>query len=156
MEKITACAKEPASGGRMSGEGRRKSGLCAGEILVMIAGGLCENVQTPDVQTGRNVMQKLVLAAVATAALGVMAVSVAAAADAQGARHRIRHHVWVGDYGPYFGADPAVRGPYVMNGNFDWRRRGEHRPWYAHGYNDDCVAWSPDAYHYACDPNYRY
>jgi hypothetical protein len=43
-----------------------------------------------------------------------------------------------------------------MNGNFDWRRRGEQRPWYAHGYNDDCVAWSQNAYHYACDVNSRY
>ncbi len=43
-----------------------------------------------------------------------------------------------------------------MNGNFDWRRRGEHVPWYGHGYTDNCVAWSRDAYHYACDANNRY
>jgi hypothetical protein len=55
-------------------------------------------------------------------------------------------------------ANPAVRGGYIMNGNFDWRRirPGEKLPWYAHGYADDCVAWTPHAYHYACDPNAQY
>jgi hypothetical protein len=101
-------------------------------------------------------MRKLMVAIAATAALGVLPVSVAAAADAQGKHHRIRRHVAA--HGPYVAADPAVRDGYVMNGLFDWRRirPGEKLPWYAHGYNDDCVAWEPHAYHYACDPNNRY
>jgi hypothetical protein len=101
-------------------------------------------------------MQKLMIAAAITAALGALPVSGAAAADAPGKHHHARHHLRAGDYAPYSFADPAVRGDYVMNGNFDWRRRGERRPWYARGYNDDCVAWTQNAYHYACDPNNRY
>ena len=103
-------------------------------------------------------MQKLVIAAVATVALGVLPISAAAAADAQGVhRHHARHHAG-GPYGPYVFANPAVRDGYVMNGSFDWRRLrpGYELPWYAHGYSDDCVAWTPHAYHYACDPNNRY
>jgi hypothetical protein len=103
---------------------------------------------------GRNVMQKLIIAIVATAALGVLPVS-AEAADAQGTHHhRARHHAGAGP-----SVDPAaVRDGYVMNGGFDWRRirPGKKLPWYAHGYTDDCVAWTEHAYHYACDPNNRY
>jgi hypothetical protein len=99
-------------------------------------------------------MQKLMTAAAMIAAMGMLPVSAAMAEDAPARHHHARHHkAYSGD--AY--VDPAaVRDGYVMNGNFDWRRRGEHRPWYAHGYNDDCVAWSHDAYHYACDPNNRY
>jgi len=45
-----------------------------------------------------------------------------------------------------------------MNGAFDWRHRrnGWNPPWYAYGYNGNCFAWTPHAYHYACDPNSRY
>jgi hypothetical protein len=110
-----------------------------------------------DMRMGRNVMQKLTIALLATAALGVLPISAAAAADAPGVHHhRARHHA--GAYGPYVIADPAVRDGYVMNGAFDWRRLhpGHEMPWYAHGYSSDCVAWTPDAYHYACDPNNRY
>jgi hypothetical protein len=100
-------------------------------------------------------MQKLTIAAAMIAALGMLPVSAAVAADAPAKHRHVRHHVKVNADDAY--VDPAaVRGGYVMNGNFDWRRRGEHRPWYAHGYNDDCVAWSQNAYHYACDPNNRY
>jgi hypothetical protein len=103
--------------------------------------------------TGRNVMQKLVVAVAVTATLGLLPVSSATAAGTPSRQHhRVRNHVPV--HPPY--ADPAVRGGYIMNGNFDWRRRGEHVPWYGHGYSDDCVAWSQNAYHYACDPNNRY
>jgi hypothetical protein len=51
-----------------------------------------------------------------------------------------------------------IRDGYVMNGAFDWRRLrpGQEMPWYAHGYSNDCVAWTPNAYHYAGDPNNRY
>jgi hypothetical protein len=103
-------------------------------------------------------MRKLIIAAVATVVTGGLPVSIAVAADAQGLHHRHRHHAgaFPGAYDPYLAGNPAVRDGYIMNGSFDWRRIGEHRPWYAHGYNDDCVAWTKDAYHYACDPNYRY
>jgi hypothetical protein len=97
-------------------------------------------------------MRKLTMAAVAAIVAGGLPVA-AVAADAQDTHHHHRHHVRT--YEPSV-ADPAVRDGYVMNGNFDWRRRGEHRPWYAHGYSDDCVAWEQHAYHYACDPNARY
>jgi hypothetical protein len=98
-------------------------------------------------------MRKIMMAAVA--AIVTAGVPVAAAADADGPHHRVRHH-HAHTYVPYVDADPAVRGGYVMNGNFDWRRRGEPVPWYGHGYDDNCVAWTKDAYHYACDPNSRY
>jgi hypothetical protein len=109
---------------------------------------------------GKNVMRKLIIAIASTVALGVLQMSAAAAADAQSTHHRhVRHHA--GTYGPYDPSvtyNPAVRDGYVMNGNFDWRRLrpGVKRPWYAHGYTDDCVAWTEHAYHYACDPNNRY
>ena len=98
-------------------------------------------------------MRKLTIAVVTTILMGGSGLS-AVAADAQAAHHRARHHVRT--YVPYEEADPAVRGGYVMNGNFDWRRRGAHVPWYGHGYTDNCVAWTEHAYHYACDPNNRY
>ena len=100
-------------------------------------------------------MQKLTIALFATAALDVLAISAVAAADAQDVHHhRARHHT--GSHGPY--VNPAVRDGYVMNGAFDWRplRPGQEMPWYAHGYSNDCVAWTRHAYHYACDPNNRY
>jgi hypothetical protein len=98
-------------------------------------------------------MRKLTIAAVATIVIGGLPVA-ALADDAQGTHHRIRHHSRV--YAPYIESDPAVRDGYVMNGNFDWRRRDEHVKWYGHGYTNNCVAWTHDAYHYACDPNSRY
>jgi hypothetical protein len=97
-------------------------------------------------------MRKLTIAVAATIMGGLAFAAVAA--DEPGTHHGVRHHR--GHVYPYLADNPAVRGPYIMNGNFDWRRIGEQRPWYAHGYNDDCVAWSHDAYHYACDPNNRY
>jgi hypothetical protein len=98
-------------------------------------------------------MHKVMMAAAAAIVIGGLPVA-AAAGDADGVHHRRHHHAR--SYVPYEDADPAVRGAYIMNGNFDWRRRGEHRPWYAHGYSDNCVAWEKNAYHYACDPNSRY
>jgi hypothetical protein len=92
------------------------------------------------------------MAAVAAIAIGGLPAA-AAAGDAPDGHHRIRHHART--HVPYE-ADPAVRGDFVMNGLFDWRRRGGHRAWYAHGYSDNCVAWEKHAYHYACDENGRY
>jgi hypothetical protein len=101
-------------------------------------------------------MRKLTIAFIATIVVGGLPVA-AGAADAQGTHHRVQHrHVRAGAYVPYVEADPAVRDGYTMNGNFDWRRRGEPVPWYGHGYSDNCVAWEQNAYHYACDPNSRY
>jgi hypothetical protein len=99
-------------------------------------------------------MRKLIVAAMATTVMAGLPVAAAVAADAQETHHRARHHVRT--YAPYYEADPAVRDGYVMNGNFDWRRRGAHVKWYGHGYSDNCVAWEKHAYHYACDPNGRY
>jgi hypothetical protein len=102
-------------------------------------------------------MQRLISAIATTVALSVLPISAAAGADAQGVHHhRARHHA--ASYGPYVTANPAVRDGYVMNGAFDWRplHSGHELPWYAHGYSNDCVAWTRDAYHYACDPNNRY
>ena len=47
---------------------------------------------------------------------------------------------------------------YVSNGSFDWRRRhpGVPVPWYAYSQSGNCFVWTPNAYHYACDPNSRY
>src|SRR5262245_28457363 len=102
-------------------------------------------------------MQKLIIAAAATIALGVVLISVAAAADAQGVHNRhARHHA--GSYGPYVFADPAIRDGHVMNGAFDWRpvHGGPELPSSAHAYGSECVASTRHAYHYACDPNNRY
>jgi hypothetical protein len=107
-----------------------------------------------DRPTGRRVMRKLTMAAVATIVLGGLPIAAAVAGDAQGTHHRFRHHARA--YGPYLEYDPAIQDGYTMNGNFDWRRRGQKRPWYAHGYSDNCVAWEKHAYHYACDVNGRY
>ena len=93
-------------------------------------------------------MQKHVIAIMTAVVMGALPVSLAVAA-----KHH-HHHVREGAYLPE--ADPPVRGGYIMNGNFDWRRRGEPVPWYGRGYSDSCVAWTQNAYHYACDPNGRY
>lgn len=47
---------------------------------------------------------------------------------------------------------------YVPNGSFDWRHRrpGQPVPWYAYSQSGNCYVWTPNAYHYACDPNSRY
>jgi hypothetical protein len=94
-------------------------------------------------------MRKQAITMMAAIVMGALSVSAAVAVDQQGTHRGTRHH-------PYVDADPAARGGYVMNGNFDWRRRNEPVPWYGQGYSDDCVAWTYNAYHYACDPNARY
>ncbi len=94
-------------------------------------------------------MQKHAIAITAAIVMGALSVSAASAADRQGTHRGARHHAYVQ-------ANPAVRGGYIMNGDFDWRRRGEPVPWYGRGYSDNCVAWTQNAYHYACDPNGRY
>jgi hypothetical protein len=111
-----------------------------------------------DMGCGGMSMQRLINAIATTVALAMLPISAAAAAGAQGVHHhRARHHAG-SYYGLYVTANPAVRGGYVMNGAFDWRplHSGREMPWYAHGYSNDCVAWTRDAYHYACDPNNRY
>jgi len=121
----------------------------------MIVGDELEN--RLDMRWGGMSMQRLISAIAATVALGMLPISAAVAADAQSVHHhRARHHA--GSYGPYITANPAVRDGYVMNGAFDWRpvHSGHEMPWYARGYSNDCVAWTRDAYHYACDPNNRY
>jgi hypothetical protein len=47
---------------------------------------------------------------------------------------------------------------YVSNGAFDWRHKRPYRhvPWYAYSESGNCFVWTPNAYHYACDPNARY
>lgn len=47
---------------------------------------------------------------------------------------------------------------YVSNGSFDWRheRPNWQVPWYAYDESGHCFVWTPNAYHYACDPNSRY
>jgi len=44
---------------------------------------------------------------------------------------------------------------HVSNGSFDWRRERPNWqvPWYEGG---ERFVWTPNAYHYACDPNSRY
>jgi hypothetical protein len=92
-------------------------------------------------------MQRHAIAIMAATVMSGLSVSIAVAAH-----HHDRADANVSR------ANPAVRGGYVMNGDFDWRRirPGQKLPWYAHGYSDNCVAWTPHAYHYACDPNGRY
>jgi hypothetical protein len=94
-------------------------------------------------------MQMHRIAIMAAIMMAGLPVSIALAAD-----HH--HHVQADAYLPE--ADPAVRDGYIMNGNFDWRRLrpGQKMPWYARGYSDNCIAWTPHAYHYACDPNALY
>lgn len=47
---------------------------------------------------------------------------------------------------------------YISNGSFDWRHghRGAPVPWYAYSQSGNCFVWTPNAYHYACDPNANY
>ncbi len=92
-------------------------------------------------------MQRLMSAIAAAVALGVVPVSAATAADAQGVHHHRPGHHTGSYYGPNVTANPAVRGGYVMNGAFDWRplHSGREMPWYAHGYSNDCVAWMKTA-----------
>jgi hypothetical protein len=57
-----------------------------------------------------------------------------------------------------YSAGRRAPGIYVSNGSFDWRhkRLGRHVPWYAYSESGNCFVWTPNAYHYACDPNARY
>jgi hypothetical protein len=121
----------------------------------MIVGDELEN--RLDMRWGGMSMQRLTSVIATMVALSLLPIAAAAGANPQGVHHhRARHHA--GSYGPYVAANPAVRDGYVMNGAFDWRplHSGHEMPWYGHGYNDDCVAWTRNAYHYACDPNNRY
>lgn len=82
-----------------------------------------------------------------------IATGAAAAADAG----HSRHHADRSGKPAYRPGVVAGEPGFVSNGAFDWRRRryGEV-PWYAYGYSPDCMAWTPHAYHYACDTNSRY
>jgi hypothetical protein len=118
----------------------------------LLADELIASIRVPQILWGNTIMNKLALAAAVTGVLGALSV-VATAADAP----RGHHHHYV--RGPTVAAgNPAVTDGYVMNGAFDWRHRryGWNPPWYAYGYNPNCLAWTPHAYHYACDPNSRY
>jgi hypothetical protein len=116
--------------------------------------------RSPACKTGENVMHKLVIAVAVSAAFGILPVCVAAADDTDAGKHQHtnKHRAPAAPTASSEAeVNPAVRDGYRMNGNFDWRRRGENEvPWYAHGYNDNCVAWEQNAYHYACDVNSRY
>jgi hypothetical protein len=55
-------------------------------------------------------------------------------------------------------APAGIDQSYVSNGSFDWRHKRPYRhvPWYAYSESGNCFVWTPNAYHYACDPNARY
>jgi len=104
-------------------------------------------------------MHKLVIALAASAAFGALPVAPVAAGDDTNTvkHHHAQHRAPAQAAYPEVEGNPAVRDGYHWNGTFDWRHRGQKElPWYAHGYNDNCVAWEPNAYHYACDVNSRY
>jgi len=105
-------------------------------------------------------MHKLVVALAVSAAFAALPVAPVAAGDdnSTGKHHHARHRAPApqAEY-PEAVSDPSVRDGYRVNGTFDWRHRGKKElPWYANGYNDGCVAWEQNAYHYACDVNSRY
>ncbi len=105
-------------------------------------------------------MYKIAIAAVAAVTVGVMSLPASAETNADTVRHVHRgHHRDVRGHYAVRGAEIAgAHDGFVMNGDFDWRRRrpGYEVPWYANGYSGDCYAWTPHAYHYACDVNSRY
>jgi hypothetical protein len=86
----------------------------------------------------RKPMMNLFMAALATITFGVGA--------ARAAAH------------PADSPAPRVSKAYVSNGAFDWRRNRPNwqAPWYAYSESGKCFVWTPNAYHYACDPNARY
>jgi hypothetical protein len=97
-------------------------------------------------------MHKLAIAAAVAAVFGALSISAAVADFGTRAHHHdIRARPLAGGYA-------GVPDGFVMNGSFDWRHRryGWNPPWYAYGYSPNCWAWTPHAYHYACDPNSRY
>jgi hypothetical protein len=98
-------------------------------------------------------MYKLAIATAVTTVLGALPISAAGAqVEPRGHHHHdVRGRTSVGGYA-------TAQNGFVMNGAFDWRHRRYdwNPPWYAHGYNGNCWAWTPHAYHYACDPNSRY
>jgi len=49
-------------------------------------------------------------------------------------------------------------GVYVSNGSFDWfhKRPNGQVPWYAYSESGKCFVWTPNAYHFACDPSSHY
>jgi len=97
-------------------------------------------------------MHRFAIAVAATVVLGAMSIP----ADAR--HHRLDRHQ--GDVGVVdnSGGNDVGNHRFEANGSFDWRRRrpASEIPWYARGYSGDCLAWTPNAYHYACDVNSRY
>jgi hypothetical protein len=93
-------------------------------------------------------MYKLAIAVAVTVILGALPISAHATDVWPDGHHR---HVRAGAF-------TGESDGFVSNGAFDWRHRryGWDAPWYSHGYSRDCFAWTPHAYHYACDPNSRY
>lgn len=83
-------------------------------------------------------MMKLFMVALATVTLGIGAASAAS--------HRADPRA------------PRVGKAYVSNGSFDWRRNRPNwqAPWYAYNESGHCYVWTPNAYHYACDPDSHY
>jgi hypothetical protein len=73
-------------------------------------------------------MQEHVIAIMAAIVMGGLPVSIAVAARPSSSRPGGRRASE---------ADPVVRWRIIMNGNFDWRRRGEPVPWYGRGYSDN-------------------
>jgi hypothetical protein len=69
-----------------------------------------------------------------------------AVADSDFGMHR-RHHAYHNGGGVY-----------VSNGSFDWYHKGPNGqvPWYAYSESGKCFVWTPNAYHFACDPNSHY
>jgi hypothetical protein len=56
------------------------------------------------------------------------------------------------------GIHSGIDQTYVYNGSFGARHQRQYRqvPWYAYSESGHCFVWTPNAYHYACDPNAHY
>jgi hypothetical protein len=56
------------------------------------------------------------------------------------------------------GINSGVEQTHVYNRSSGWRHERQYRqvPWYAYSESGNCFVWTPDAYHYECDPNAHY
>jgi hypothetical protein len=93
----------------------------------------------PKLQTREKNMTKFLMATAAILALNI------AAANANGYRADQRA----------VSVNSDVDQSYV---SFGGRHQRQYRrvPWYAYSESGHCFVWTPNAYHYACDPNARY